>query len=112
AIICTPSDEAVRQAQAMLNGAGKVLLFAHTRRGASTGIDLSEICVDEKDLVGSYSSDITLQAETARILFSGKLKVNALITHRFHLRKTAEAVNLAAHPTPESLKVVVRQSPG
>jgi len=109
AIICTPSDDAVRQAQSMLNGAGKILLFAHTRRGASTALDLSEICVDEKDLIGSYSSDIKLQREAARILFSGKLDVHALITHRFPLNQTAEAVLLAAHPTLDSLKIVVKQ---
>src|SRR5437763_5286111 len=34
AIICAASDEAVVQAQDLINGAGKVLLFAHTRRGA------------------------------------------------------------------------------
>jgi L-iditol 2-dehydrogenase len=110
AIICAPSDDAVRQAQSLVNGAGKVLLFAHTRRGATAPLDLSNICVDEKDLIGSYSSDLTLQREVARIVFSGKLDVNALITHRFPLEKTAEAVELAARPTLKSLKVMVQQA--
>src|SRR5206468_9056052 len=59
AIICAPSDAAVLQAQAIIRGAGKVLLFAHTRRGVLTPLDLSSVCVDEKDLIGSYSSDFT-----------------------------------------------------
>ena len=112
AVICAPSDEAVRRAQQALNGAGKLLLFAHTRRGVETSLDLSNICVDEKDLIGSYSSDFTLQAEVARIIFSRKLKVEELITHRFALEQTAAAVDLAAHPTSDSLKIVVEQIPG
>lgn len=109
AVICAPVDEAVRQAQAVINGAGKVLLFAHTRRGAETSLDLSNICVDEKDLIGSYSSDFTLQSEVARLVFSRRLDVRQLITHTFPLERTTEAINLAAHPTPDSLKVLVEQ---
>jgi L-iditol 2-dehydrogenase len=110
AIVCAPSDEAVRQAQVVVNGAGKVLLFAHTRRGATTSLDLSNICVDEKDLIGSYSSDLTLQSEVARVIFSRRLNVEALITHRFPLEQTAAAVELAGHPTAQSLKVIVDQT--
>jgi len=107
AIIAVPSDLAVIQAQALVRGAGRVLLFAHTRRGAQTGMDLSTVCVDEKDLIGSYSSDFTLQKEVARLVFSRKLDVRRLITHEFPLEQTAGAVDLAAHPRPESLKVMV-----
>src|SRR5436853_3146160 len=109
AIICAPVDEAVRQAQDAVNGAGKVLLFAHTRRGEQTAPDLSNVCVDEKDLIGSYSSDFTLQREVAKLIFSRKLDVERLITHKFPLEQTAPAVELAAHPTADSLKVVVEQ---
>ena len=69
--------------------------------------DLSTICVDEKDLIGSYSADFTLQREVAHLVFSRNLDVRGLITHRFPLEKTAEAVDLAAHPKPDSLKVLV-----
>ena len=107
AIICVPSDTAVLQAQELINGAGKLLLFAHTRRGSASPLDLSNICVDEKDLIGSYSSDFKLQAEVARLVFSRKLDVRPLLTHRYPLNDTAAAINLAANPTPDSLKVMV-----
>jgi L-iditol 2-dehydrogenase len=110
AIICAPVDAAVQQAQDLINGAGKVLLFAHTKRGAKMPIDLAAVCVDEKDLIGSYSADVTLQREVARLVFSGQLPVRDLITHRFPLAQTAAAVDLAAQPTPESLKVLVDQT--
>ena len=109
AIICTPSDAAVRAAQEWVRGAGQILLFAHTRRGDKTELDLSRVCVDEKDLLGSYSADLTLQRAVTRLVFSRRLDVRALITHRFGLAETKAAVNLASHPTADSLKIFVTQ---
>ncbi len=111
AVIAVPSDEVVREAQALVRGAGQILLFAHTRRGAPTSVDLAGVCVDEKDLLGSYSADFTLQKEVARLVFSRRLDVRPLITDRFPLEQTPAAVELAAHPAPGSLKVLVTQVP-
>ena len=91
----------------LVRGAGQILLCAHTRRGVMSEVDLASVCVDEKDLLGSYSADFTLQAEVARLVFTRRIEVRRLITHEFPLGQTAAAVELAAHPTAESLKVVV-----
>ena len=131
AIIAVPSDAAVQQALQLVRGGGQVLLFAHTKRTevrspqstvqspksqnhfsfspqpSAFSLDLASICLDEKDLIGSYSSDFTLQAEVARLVFSRRLDVRPLITHRFPLEQTAQAVALAAHPTADSLKILV-----
>jgi L-iditol 2-dehydrogenase len=112
AVIAVPSDAVVREAQSLVRGAGQVLLFSHTRRGTETSIDLATICMDEKDLIGSYSADHLLQKEVARLVFSRKLDARRLITHQFPLAQTAAAIELACHPTAESLKVVVVQSSG
>jgi len=127
AIIAVPSDAAVTQALQLVRGAGQVLLFAHTKR-AEVGsqksevrgqrsnpqpstlnpqLDFSSICLDEKDLIGSYSSDFTLQREVARLVFSRRLDVRPLITHRFPLAQTAAAIALASRPTEDSLKILV-----
>jgi L-iditol 2-dehydrogenase len=107
AVIAVPSDAVVRQAQRVVRGGGQVLLFAHTKRGEETAIDLSTICVDEKQLIGSYSSDFQLQNEVAELVFSRKLDTRKLITHTFPLERAAEAVALAAKPGPNALKVMV-----
>jgi L-iditol 2-dehydrogenase len=112
AVIAVPSDSVVREAQAMVRGAGQVLLFSHTRRGDQTPLDLATVCVDEKDLIGSYSADFRLQAEVARLVFTRKLDARRLITHQFPLDQTAAAIALASHPTAESLKIVVAQGFG
>jgi L-iditol 2-dehydrogenase len=116
AIIAVPSDAAVMEAIRRVRGGGQVLLFAHTKRAGpiqhppAFGLDLASICLDEKDLIGSYSSDFTLQDEVARLVFSRRLDVRPLITRRFPLEETAAAVALAASPMPDSLKILVSPS--
>jgi L-iditol 2-dehydrogenase len=108
AVLAVPSDEAVVECQALLRGGGRLLLFAHTKRGGKVELDLSMICVDEKQLIGSYSSDFRLQNEVAKLVFSRSLDVRKLISSRFPLEQTAEAIRLAARPSPLALKVMVR----
>jgi L-iditol 2-dehydrogenase len=111
AIVTIPSDAAVRDSQQLIRSGGQVLLFAHTRRGVSAEINLSDVCVDEKDLIGSYSTDFTLQNHVAKVVFSRRLDVRALITHRFSLAQTAEAVELASAPNATALKVFIGTQP-
>lgn len=116
AVLAVPSDAALTQAMQLLRGGGQVLLFAHTKRGSRAGgsalhseipFDLASVCVDEKDLIGSYSADFTIQRDVARLVFSRKMDVRPLITHRFALAETAAAIRLASRPTPDSLKILV-----
>jgi L-iditol 2-dehydrogenase len=110
AVIAVPSDAALHQAVSMLRGGGEVLLFAHTRRGEPTSLDLAQVCVDEKNLLGCYSADIGLQRETANIVFRRSLDVRPLATHFFALDEAKQALSLASKPSPESLKVFVHQT--
>src|SRR5437016_2579666 len=55
------------------------------------------------------ATDVMLQGEAARLVFTRKLDVRPLITHRFPLERTAEAIQLAARPDSGSLKIVVAQ---
>ena len=107
AVVAVPSDQATLQALEAIRGAGQVMLFAHTRRGTHTRLDLSAICVDEKDVIGSYSSDLTLQREVARLVFTRKLDVRKLVSNQFPLERTMEAVELAANPKAGCLKIVI-----
>ena len=113
AVIAVPSDAAVLQAMELVRGSAQILLFAHTTpvgRGCSrAALDFSSICLEEKDLIGSYSSDWTLQKEVAKLVFSRRLDIRPLITHTFPLNQTLAAVTLATNPSPESLKVIVVQ---
>jgi L-iditol 2-dehydrogenase len=107
AIVAVPSEEAVRQAFAATRPDGRILLFAHTRLQDFLPIDGGEVCMLEKDFMGSYSSDIELQDECARLIFDRVIDVQSLITSTFSLDQTVEAIELASHPTAQSLKVMV-----
>lgn len=110
AVITAPSDDAVRVAHGLVRGGGAVLLFAHTHHGKEAGVDLARVCADERDLLGSYSADVTLQREVARLVFQRRMDVRRLITHRFSLAQAPKAIALAARPTVESLKIIVEQT--
>jgi L-iditol 2-dehydrogenase len=112
AVIAVPSDRVVLEAQQFVRGGGQVLLFSHTRRGAETAVDLATVCVDEKDLIGSYSADFRLQREVARLVFSRRLDVRELVTHEFPLERGAEAIRQASHPVAGALKIIVSQYGG
>jgi L-iditol 2-dehydrogenase len=106
AILAVGSNALIRTAMDATRPGGRELLFAQTQHGEAT-FDPAAVCVDEKTLLGSYSASIDLQEESARFVFSGEMDFSRLITHRFPLEKASEALHLAAHPQPESLKVVL-----
>ncbi len=86
---------------------GRILLFAQTQHGEAV-IDPAAICVDEKTLVGSYSASIDLQEESVRFVMNREMDLERLISHRFPLSESTEALDLAAHPQPSSMKVVIQ----
>jgi L-iditol 2-dehydrogenase len=107
AVVAVPDVAVVAAAFAAVRQAGSVLLFAQTRLNDPLTVDAGAICMQEKTLLGSYSSDITLQAEAAELIFSRRVDVRPLITHRFSLDSITEALALASHPRDNSLKVLV-----
>jgi L-iditol 2-dehydrogenase len=92
-------------------GRGEVANFRSHLPSPDFTLDLASVCVDEKDLLGSYSSDFTLQREVARLVFSRQLDVRPLISHSFPLEQTAAAIQLASRPAADSLKILVTAAP-
>lgn len=107
AIMTVPSESAFHLGFRSIRPGGKILLFAHTKKGDSLSVDAGTVCVDEKTILGSYSASIDLQAEAARLVFSRKVRVTPLITHHFSLDDIDQAFRLATHPTSRSLKIIV-----
>ncbi len=86
---------------------GRVLLFAQTIHSEAR-VDPAAICVDEKALIGSYSASVDLQDESVRFVMNGEMDLERLISHRFPLTRSVEALKLAAHPQPDSMKIVIQ----
>src|SRR6266446_3604238 len=106
-ILAVGSNALIRSAMDAARPGGRVLLFAQTQRGEVV-IDPAAICVDEKTLVGSYSASVDLQEESVRFVMNREMDLEQLISHRFPLQEAARALELAAHPQPGSMKVVIQ----
>src|SRR5882762_902950 len=106
-ILAVGGNGMIRPAMDATRPGGRVLLFAQTVRGEAT-IDPAAICVDEKTLVGSYSASVDLQAESVRFVMNREMDLERLISHRFPLRESKQALDLAAHPQPSSMKIMIQ----
>jgi len=106
-ILAVGNNSLIRSAMDVARPGGRVLLFAQTQRGEVI-IDPAAICVDEKTLVGSYSASVDLQEESVRFVMNRELDLEKLISHRFLLQDGARALELAAHPQPASMKIVIQ----
>jgi len=106
-ILAVASNGLIRPAMDAARPGGRVLLFAQTQRGEVV-VDPAAICVDEKALVGSYSASVDLQEESVRFVMNRELDLERLISHRFPLQESAQALELAAHPQPASMKIVIQ----
>jgi L-iditol 2-dehydrogenase len=71
-------------------------------------IDPAAICVDEKTLVGSYSASVDLQQESVRFVMNREMDLERLVSHRFPLSQSPRALELASHPQPSSMKIMIQ----
>jgi L-iditol 2-dehydrogenase len=106
-ILAVGGSGLIRPALDATRPGGRVLLFAQTARG-EVMIDPAVVCVDEKALLGSYSASIELQEESVRFVMNREMDMERLISHRFPLQSGVEGLQLAAHPRPDSMKVVIQ----
>ncbi|MGA7924421.1 MAG: zinc-dependent dehydrogenase [Candidatus Sulfotelmatobacter sp.] len=106
-ILAVGSNALIRPAMDAARPGGRVLLFAQTQRGEVV-VDPAAICVDEKTLVGSYSASVDLQEDSVRFVMNREMDLERLISHRFPLQESVRALELAAHPQPASMKIVIQ----
>jgi L-iditol 2-dehydrogenase len=107
AILAVGANSLIKTAMDAVRPGGRVLLFAQTQHGEAA-FDPAAVCVDEKTLIGSYSASVDLQEESVRFVMGGEMALEQLISHRFPLAQAAEALQLAAHPQPGSMKIVIQ----
>jgi L-iditol 2-dehydrogenase len=106
-ILAVGGNSLIRSAMDAARPGGRILLFAQTQHGEAV-IDPAAICVDEKSLVGSYSASVDLQEESIRFVMNREMDLESLVSHRFPLDQSAQALDLAAHPQPSSMKIVIQ----
>jgi len=106
-ILAVGGNSLIRTAMDAARPGGRVLLFAQTQHGEAM-IDPAAICVDEKTLVGSYSASVDLQEDSVRFVMDREMDLERLVSHRFPLSESPQALDLAAHPQPSSMKIVIQ----
>jgi L-iditol 2-dehydrogenase len=106
-VLAVGGNSLIKPAMDAARPGGRVLLFAQTVRGEAT-IDPAAVCVDEKTLLGSYSASVDVQEESVRFVMNREMDLERLISHRFPLENGVEALNMAAHPQPDSMKIVIQ----
>jgi len=106
-LVAVAHPAVVIEALAAARPGGRVLLFAANDPVTRIEFPASAVGIDEKEILGSYSAAVDIQEEAAALVLNKKLPVMEIVTHRFPLAKIQEGLELAAHPTGESLKVLI-----
>jgi L-iditol 2-dehydrogenase len=106
-LVAAPQSELLEQALTLARPGGRVLLFAYNDPLLRVEFPAATVGIDEKEILGSYSASYDLQQESARLIFKHIIPVQELISHRFPLSEIAQALNLAAYPSEDSLKIIV-----
>ena len=107
-VVATSAKGLVEEAVRSTRPGARILLFAQTSDKERIELSGADICVGERMLLGSYSASVDLQSESARMVFSGELRVEELVSHRLPLTEFERGVNLALHPDAKSLKIIVQ----
>ena len=106
-LVAVPIPAALTDALNLARPGGRVLLFAQNDPLMKIEFPAAAVGVEEKEISGSYSAAIDRAGEAARLIFTHKLPVKDLISHRFSLEDMGRALQLAARPVGNSLKVVI-----
>lgn len=107
-IVAASAPGIIDQAVACSRPGAKIVLFAQTSNKEKISVTGADLVVAERTLVGYYSADVDLQAESARLVFSGELPLNDLISDRFALTDIHKGIQQALHPDDKSLKIIVQ----
>ncbi len=110
ALVAVGGNALIRTAMDAIRPGGRVVLFAQTQHGEAP-FDPAAVCMDEKTLMGSYSSSVTINDAVAQLVLEGYrsgFDLTQLISHRFSLEDVVAAIDLASHPQPDSMKIVIQ----
>ena len=108
-ILAVGGNALIKTAMDSARPGGKVMLFAQTQHGEAT-FDPAAVCMDEKTLLGSYSSSFPILDEVTGLVFEGYrngFDLTRLISHRFQLEQAVEAIDIASHPKADSMKIMI-----
>ena len=110
ALLAVGGNALIKVAMDAIRPGGRVVLFAQTQHGEAP-FDPAAVCMDEKTLMGSYSSSVSFNEDVNRLVFDGYrtgFDLTNLISHKFSLEDAVAAIDLASHPQADSMKIVIQ----
>ena len=110
ALVAVGGNSLIGVAMDAIRSGGRVVLFAATQHGEAP-FDPAAVCMDEKTLMGSYSSSVAINDEVAELVLDGYgtgFDLTQLISHRFSIEDAVAAIELASNPKPDSMKIVIQ----
>jgi L-iditol 2-dehydrogenase len=109
-LVAVGGNALIKVAMDAIRPGGRVMLFAATQHGEAP-FDPAAVCMDEKTLMGSYSSSVAINDEVAQLVLDGYgsgFDLTQLISHRFSIEDAVAAIDLASNPQPDSMKIVIQ----
>lgn len=106
-LVAVAHPAVVEDALAAARPGGRVLLFAANDPVTRIEFPAAAVGIDEKEILGSYSAAVDIQEEAAALVLQKKLPVMDIVTDRYPLDNIQEALELAARPTAQSLKILI-----
>ena len=106
-LVAVANPSVVTDALAAARPGGRVLLFAANDPVTKIEFPAAAVGIDEKEILGSYSAAVDIQESAADLVLKKKLPVMEIVTHRYPLDRIQEALELAARPTAQSLKILI-----
>jgi L-iditol 2-dehydrogenase len=107
-VVAVSAPDIVEQAVRSSRPGSRILLFAQTSEQEGIKLPGASICKEERTVFGCYSASVDLQRESARLVFSGELPIDSLISHQVALDEIDRGFHMALHPDGQSLKIIVR----
>jgi L-iditol 2-dehydrogenase len=106
-LVAVAHPSVVSDALAAARPGGRILLFAANDPVTKIEFPAAAVGIDEKEILGSYSAAVDIQDLAADLVLRKKLPVMEIVTHRYPLDRIQEALELAAKPTAQSLKILI-----
>jgi L-iditol 2-dehydrogenase len=109
AIIATGNLDAVTQAIEFVRKGGTIVLFGVPTKDAKLSMDMSKVYSKEITITPSYAaSDVDTQ-NALKLILEGKTDVKKIITHKFDLADSHNALEYAHHGN-DSMKIIIVNS--
>jgi L-iditol 2-dehydrogenase len=107
-VVAASAPGIVEQAVRCSRPGARILMFSQTSSKEHIDVTGADLVAAERTIFGVYSADIDLQKESARLVFSGEIPVEELVSHRVPLDDIRTGFDLALHPGDGSLKIIIQ----